>query len=86
MLWDSGRSVIGATDCLAKGSCSVVPTGLRFIINAYPALKRWAILFRAYGACSLGLANVWASSKARAALVGPESRRRGGTRLGWADV
>ena len=26
--------------------CSAVPTGLGFIIVAYPALKRWAKLFR----------------------------------------
>ncbi len=25
---------------------SVVPAGLRFLINAHPALKRWAKLFR----------------------------------------
>src|SRR5690348_12344295 len=29
---------------------SVVPTGLELVLTAYPALKRWAKLFRAYGA------------------------------------
>jgi hypothetical protein len=30
--------------------CCAVPTGLGLLFHAYPALKRWAKIFRAFGA------------------------------------
>src|SRR5271157_2188581 len=55
-------------------SDSAVPTGLRFPIHAYPALKRWAKVFRAYGS---RVVRIKATARSRRVLTAPALAKRG---------
>ena len=47
--WVVGTRSPSAVGTAEQGSCDV-PTGLGLVYDAFPALKVWAKLFRAYGA------------------------------------
>lgn len=83
---------------LKPSSTCVIPVGLGSISRCYPALKRWANLFRAYGARPLAPAHQLEQPRWRendthwrhtAAISYPLRQRAGRTafpRMGWATV
>ena len=50
------QSAVGTAQNVLSEKICAVPTGLGFLLDALPALKRWAKLFRDYGALILLLA------------------------------
>jgi len=73
--WFNHPSAPGTAQQRRKAGMCAVPGGLDFELNAYPPLKRWAIIFRARGARVVPVSPRTPSPTSRLVLNGFEPKR-----------